>query len=150
MKRILTFVLATIAVIPPVTMAQIYQWKDENGKTIISDKPPVGHVRQQRKLDSSSETPASAVQKTTADRELEFRKRQKDSLESTEKSRKEQQAATEKQQFCEDARRQLQSLQSGERIAMRDDKGERYFLEDAQREQEIAKIRKSMQGQCGE
>lgn len=37
--------------------------------------------------------------------------------------------------MCQHARR-LQSLESGERIARRDDSGERYFLDDTQREQE--------------
>ena len=31
---------------------------------------------------------------------------------------------------------------------MRDDKGERYFMEDAQREQEIASTRQSIQSNC--
>ena len=129
--------------------AQIYQWKDENGKTIISDKPPVGATRLQRKTDSPSPSPSnSSPQQSLADREMEFRKRQKDSQEKEQKAQKEQEQSTQKQEQCANLRRQLQSLESGERIALRNDEGERYFLEDAQREQEIQKARQSYQSSC--
>lgn len=130
------------------TSAQIYQWKDENGKTIISDKPPTGNVIQQKKIDTESSSVAPATQKTAADRELEFRKRQKESKESAEKTSKEQTAAAEQKENCDNGRRHLQVLESGERIAMRDDKGERYFMEDAQRQLEIQKTRKSIEQNC--
>ena len=130
--------------------AQIYQWKDENGKTVISDKPPVGHVRQQRKVESEapaqpSNSAAIPAQRSLAEQEMAFKKRQKESQEKAAKSEKEQAASAEKQENCTNMRRQLSSLESGERIARRDDKGERYFLEDTQREQEIAKLRQAMQ-----
>lgn len=125
--------------------AQIFQWKDENGKTIISDKPPSGNVSQQRKI--ASDSPA-ATQKTSADRELEFRKRLKSSQESAEKAEKEQAASAEKTENCDKARRHLQVLESGERVALRDDKGERYFMDDTQRQQEIEKSRQFVQANC--
>ena len=130
------------------TLAQIYQWKDESGKTILSDKPPPGQIRPQRQLESQPTTPVTQPQKTVADRDLEFRKRQKESQEGAEKSGKEQAAAAERKEVCDNSRRHLQLLESGERIAMRDDKGERYFLEDAQREQELVKARQAVQTNC--
>ena len=102
--------------------------------------------KQQRKLDSASATsPAATSQNSLADKDMEFRKRQKETQEKAAKSEKEQAAAAEKQENCANMQRQLRSLESGERIARRDDNGERYFLEDAQREQEIAKLRQSVQ-----
>ncbi len=146
MKRFALTVAALLAA--TAVNAQIYQWKDENGKTIISDKPPVGFARQPRKIEADPSVASSSPQKTAADRELEFRKRQKESQENTEKANKEQSASAEKKENCESIRRHLQALESGERIGMRDDKGERYFMEDAQREQEIAKVRQTMQTNC--
>ncbi len=129
--------------------AQIYQWKDENGKTVMSDIPPAGRVRQQRQLSGESSTTVTPpAQKSVADRDLEFRKRQKDSQEAEDKTRKEQAAAQDKKENCAATRRYLQTLESGERIALRDDKGERYFMEDAQREAEIAKARQNIRTQC--
>ncbi len=128
--------------------AQVYEWKDENGKTIYSDQAPVGNVRDLRKIDSGSSSASSPAQKSTADREMEFRKRQKEAQENAEKAGKEQSASATKGENCANARRQLQALESGERIAMRDDKGERYFMDDAQRSQEIAKMRQAAQSYC--
>ncbi len=146
MKR-LALVLALSLALP--AGAQIYQWKDANGKTVISDKPPVGQVRQQKTLESGTQAQVqNQKQKSLADRELEFRKRQKESQENSEKAQKEEASATEKRENCANARRQLQVLESGERIALRDEKGERYFMEDAQREQEIAKARRFVDSSC--
>lgn len=147
MKRFALYV--AILLVSSAASAQIYQWKDENGKTIISDKPPVGNARLQKKM--GAETPSSpeaAPQKSLADRELEFRKRQKDSQDKEEKAKKEEAVAAQKQENCAAITRQLRSLESGERIALRNDQGERYFLEDTQREQEIEKARQNFQSMC--
>jgi len=146
MKRhalaIAAFLVAT------ATNAQIYQWKDESGKTVISDKPPAGTTTAVKKVDSASSSSNSSAQKSVADRDMELRKRQKETQESSEKAAKEQAAAAEKAKNCESARRYLQTLESGERIALRDDKGARYFMEDAQREQETASTRQLIQSNC--
>ena len=128
--------------------AQIYQWQDDSGKTIISDKPPLGKVHDLRKVDSGSAASSAASPKSLAERDLEFRKRLKESQESADKAKKEQEAAAERQEQCASASRYLRSLQTGERIALRDEKGERYFMDDAQRAQEIEKARKAVQENC--
>ena len=85
MKR-LALALAAFSVAMSAN-AQIYQWKDEGGKTIISDKPPVGTNTTAKKIDSA--TPAAASnQKTLADRELDMRKRQKEAQDNSEKAAK--------------------------------------------------------------
>ena len=130
-------------------IAQIYQWKDANGKTIISDTPPPGHVKQQRKIETNAAAPAAtAPQKSLAEQDLEFRKRQKDAQDKAAKEEKEQKAETEKKEQCANMRRSLQALESGVRIARYDDNGERSFLGDEQRQEEIAKTRQSMDANC--
>jgi len=146
MKRIAVTVALLLAAV--TASAEIYQWKDKNGKTIISDKPPAGIVVEQKQISSDSATNSTAAPKTTADRELEFRKRQKESQESAEKTQKEQAAASEKQENCTKTRQYLKTLESGERVSLRDDKGERYFMDDAQREQETAKAKQALQTNC--
>jgi hypothetical protein len=146
MKR-LSLAVAALLVATTVN-AQVYEWKDEKGKTVYSDMPPVGATRPYQKIEK--ETPAlnTAPQKTTADRDMDFRKRQKESQEGAGKAQKEQAAVTDKKENCQKARMYLQTLESGERIGMRDDKGERYFMEDAQRQQEIVKAQQSVQATC--
>lgn len=147
MKRFALAVAALFAA--ALANAQVYEWKDEKGKTHFSDKPPVGTPRTQQTLESSASPAASSSpQKTTADRELEFRKRQKESQDSAEKEKKEQAASVDKKESCESALRLLEALESGERIALRDDKGERYYMDDGQREQESAKVRQIIQSNC--
>ena len=148
MKRL---ILASASLIFAASaIAQIYQWKDANGKTIISDKPPVGHVKQQRKIDAPAAAPTSSAnpQKSLAEQDLEFRKRQKDTQDKAAKEEKEQKAETEKKEQCASMRRNLQALESGARIARYDDNGERSFLGDEQRQEEIAKTRQSMETNC--
>lgn len=146
MKRIAIFVASLL--VAGSLNAQIYQWKDESGRTVISDKPPIGHAKNQPKKIDSSVPEQEFKQKTLAERDMEFRKRQKESQETAEKAKKEEADSAEKKENCDNARRQLQTLESGERIAKHDDKGERYYLEEGQREQEIAKIRNFMQSSC--
>ena len=144
-KTVLTLCLVTAAA---VASAQIYRWKDENGRIVFSDKPPEGRTRQQEKLDAPLPSAPGSTQKSLAEQEISFQKRQKEARERAEKTGKEEAAQAEKQEYCTSLRRQLMALESGERIVRRDENGERQFLEDAQREQEIAKVRQSMQNTC--
>jgi len=128
--------------------AQIYQWKDANGKTVISDKPPVGNVRDERKIDAKAPPASAPQQKSVADQEMDFRKRQQEMQDKSEKTKKEENAAAEKKDNCERTRRNLALLESGERLALRDESGERTIMDDAQREREIAKTRQILQSSC--
>ena len=143
------FALAVIALFVAIAAnAQVYEWKDSQGKTHYSDKPPIGTSPVKKIGSAESSAPNSSPQKTTADRELEFRKRQKDAQESAEKAQKEQAASTDRKDNCANARRALEVLESGERIALRNDQGERYYLDDDQRQQETAKARQAIQSNC--
>lgn len=143
------FAFATAVLFAAVAAhAQIYKWQDENNKTVISDRPPVGKVREQKKIEAEASAASGEPAKQAADREMEFRKRQKESQDAAEKGEKEQRAAAERKTQCESARSSLQVLESGERVSMRDKKGERYIIDDAQREQEIARARKSVEANC--
>ncbi|MDR1934659.1 MAG: DUF4124 domain-containing protein [Candidatus Accumulibacter sp.] len=143
----LPLLLAALCVALPAS-AQIYQWKDPSGKTVISDKPPAAGIPLQKKIDAPSPAQTGSPQPSLTDRDLEFRKRQLESQEQAEKAEKEAAAAAKRNENCQVARQQLQTLESGERIALRNDKGERYFMDDARREQEIAKVRDILETTC--
>ena len=147
MKRLALAIAAFL--VTTATSAQIYQWKDESGKTVISDKPPAGSASTVKKVGSAPSSSNPSAQKSTTDRDMEMRKRQQETQENLEKTAKDQAAAAGKAKNCESARRYLQTLESGERIALRDDKGERYFMEDTQREQETASTRQLIESNCG-
>jgi len=146
MKRLALVAATLLAAF--VAQAQIYQWQDENNKTVISDRPPSGKVTGARQIEADTPAESGASGKTLADREMEFRKREKESREGADQAAKDQHLAAQKKEDCENARRSLKLLESGERVAMRDSKGERYYLDDAQRAQEIAKLRADVQASC--
>lgn len=149
MKRRLQAIIAAAALLASApVLTQIYQWKDANGKTVISDKPPSGNVREERRIDAKEPVANPALQQSIADREMDFRKRQKESQEKAEKEKVAANAAAEKRDNCERTKRNLELLESGERVSLRDQNGARYFMDDAQREREIAKARQTLQSSC--
>lgn len=134
--------------------AQIYQYKDAAGRTVLSDRPPPAGAQPAKAhaaangASASEDAPAAPPSKTLADREMEFRKRQQAQREATEKTQKESADKAQRKEECERARRQLRMLESGERVALRDEKGERAFLEDAQRTAEIERTRRIIADVC--
>lgn len=143
------FAFAVVALLAATAAsAQVYEWKDAQGKTHYSDKPPVGKSAVQKMSESESPATSSSAQKTIADREQEFRKRQKDAQESADKTSKEQTASAERKAACDNAHRSLEMLESGERIALRDNQGARYYMDDDQRQQETTKTRQFIQANC--
>jgi hypothetical protein len=131
--------------------AETYRWKDSNGRTMISDTPPPGTTRQSKStyapLPTPPEKPLEAT-KSTADRELEFKKRQQETKEKAEKESKEKIALADKTENCNRARQQLSMLESGQRISSLDSNGERKFMEDPERQKEIEQTRKYLAESC--
>lgn len=129
--------------------SQIYTWKDENGRTVMSDKPPVGNVQSKRIVNTPPSPPASApAPKSLAEKEMEMRKEQQARQEKGKKAEEEASRLAERKENCANAQRHLQLYQSGERIARRSDSGEREFVEDDQRAAETAKAQKAVNDWC--
>lgn len=130
----------------------IYQWKDKSGQYVYSDNPPPGNIPSRRlRRDAVGEVTvqesAPAV-KTTADQELELKKRQQEQAEKQAKADKESADAKTRSQNCEMAKNQLNALESGQRIARFNAQGEREFLDDAQRAAEVDRTRKIIADSC--
>ncbi|RJF96287.1 DUF4124 domain-containing protein [Noviherbaspirillum saxi] len=131
-----------------------YVWLDEKGTKQFSDLPPPVSVppsrilkqpRGARSLEpvatapSASASPGNetAAPMTTAEKNAEFRKRQNERAEKEKKASEEAKLASEKMKQCERAREYHRSLESGERISRKDKDGERSYLTDEQRANEI-------------
>ncbi len=143
--------------------AQTYQWKDASGKTVISDTPPPAGVREKRALGtrqppvvtgSTEPAPAAAPEtasgapQTTAEKEIEFRKRQQEAREKAEKDAKEAAARKEKRETCERARNNYRMLQSDTPVNQAGKDGELKPLDGNQRRQEMERTRRIMQEAC--
>lgn len=130
----------------------IYQWKDKTGQYVYSDNPPPGNIPSRMlRRDAVGEInapPPTTGSKTTADRELELKKRQQDQDEKQAKSDKDGADGKSKAQNCDLAKNQLAALESGQRVARFNAQGEREFLDDAQRTAEVERTRKIIAESC--
>ncbi len=133
----------------PLAFGQIYSWRDAEGKVHYSDVPPTDSVNV-RKI-----TPSGAVSGDTgnarrdlAQKEMEFKKRQLDAAEAGAKVEKEKIDAEDRDKNCTQAKSYLRALESGERISRSNEKGERAFLDDQSRSQEIVSTRRAIESWC--
>ena len=151
-----------------------WAWKDSNGRTVYSDRPPPPEikpgsiVRQPSTQTLANPAPASGplddakpsdakgadgkaapnAPKTVAEREMEFRKRQQERADSEKKAAEEQTKSAAKTAECDRARGYLKSLEDGIRITRTDASGNREFLDDTQRAAEVDRTRKIIQSTC--
>ena len=143
-----------------------YVWIDEKGTKQFSDLPPPNSTPKNRILktpfrtqepavvskDSSEEVASNAatqnekLQKpvTTASKNEDYMKRKLEQEEKDKKAATEKQAASDKAKNCERARAYQQSLDSGVRISNTDKNGERSFMTDSQRAQEMADVKRAL------
>ena len=149
---LIAFALTTLSLLP-IAHGQTYRWVDAEGRVRITDTPPPGNVKAQKSSSSgitspSSGSAASTPSKSTAEKDMDFKKRQKDGKEKSDKDAKEQSAAAEKSENCERARSALTGLESGQRISTTDSKGEKSFLDDEQRQKEIERAQRAVSDFC--
>jgi Domain of unknown function (DUF4124) len=126
-----------------VAQAEIYQWKDANGKTQYSDQPPTD--RQARVVNRTSlpvatlgdEGKASTDknvdkggEKTLEGKDLEYRKRKLTEQDLEKKQKTADTEGAQKKQACANSRNNLKTLEEGGRIFERDAKGEKQYMDD--------------------
>jgi hypothetical protein len=147
--------IALIALLAPFAAhGQLLKCVSPDGRVEYASECPPGAKEVQTGIRSTREGPsssgaASPQQKSIAEREAEFRKRQ---MESADAQKKEEAKATElaqNRENCERARIYLRSLQEGQRISQIDPKtGERVYVEDSQRPAEIARAQQAADSWC--
>ena len=153
MQRASLLVLSLMFALP--VGAEVYQWRDAEGRVHYSDIPPsTGELRTLRSASApatsavTTDSAAAPKTKTTAERELEFRQRLAEKSEAQAKAEDEQKEAADRQRTCEQARNQLTALRSGQRITTFNSKGEREYLDDAARATEIERTEKLAADAC--
>jgi hypothetical protein len=164
-----------LAFAPPVS-AQIYQWKDKDGRTHFSDRPPPEQQGIQMKAPKRAQPMADPARPDEAEttenaergaqpaatatpapvkgsspseqRDEEFRKRRAAAAEAREKAEKDAARLEQREQNCQRARAQHAALSSGQRIAQPTEDGGRKFLNDEERAAEIARTEEMIQAFC--
>jgi Domain of unknown function (DUF4124) len=124
---------------PWLPQADIYQWKDAEGRTQYSDQPPsdrparliksgVSAEKVAEKTDTGSEEKAEKKgPKSLQEKDQESRKRK---IEAEKAEKEVAEKAAEQKTNCAQARGQMKTMEEGGRIYKRDEKGEKNYLDD--------------------
>jgi hypothetical protein len=133
--------------------AQINKCLDKSGKVVgYGNECPDGSLSEQSGVKGAPSTSAPAAasqQKSLAERDADFRKRQIEKQEAAAKAEKKTAETEQRQRACDDAQAYLKSLQAGQRISRTDAKtGERTFLGDAEYPKEIANAERVASTNC--
>lgn len=149
--RQLVVLITSLCICAVVSAAEIYSWKDKDGRINYSDVPPPA-PNQPRTVGSTEPTQPvraeGAAPRGPADLEVELRKREAEKNQVAAKEQKKLAEAEEGRANCEQARNALSGLESGQRIARFNAAGEREYLDDAQIAAEIERARKAVASWC--
>ena len=147
--------IAFLVLLAPVAaQGQLLKCIGKDGRVEYATQCPPGTQEQQTGIKSTREGPsssgaASPQQKSIAEREADFRKRQMEAQDARQKDEKKTAEDQERRASCEQAQTYLKSLQVGNRIARIDPKtGERVFLEDSNRPAEVARAQRAVDSNC--
>lgn len=140
--------LACATLASAAAVAQVYQWKDESGRTVISDSPPPGKYKAKREQSAAPVAASAPVAVTSAEKEIEFKKRQQDAKEKADREAKEKAAADARKQDCAQAQQALRVLESNERVATINEKGEREIYDAQRRKAETDRARAAVAEWC--
>ena len=169
MKLLRAIVLGMAFVLPVVGFAQ-WQWIDKDGRKVFSDQSPPADIPAQNIIRQPGPkgrsmavvepaAPASAVTVTAKpampapklsgkDKELEDKKKQAEAAEAERKKAQEDEYAKLRSDNCARAKSSKASFDSGVRISRTNEKGEREFLDDAQRASETKRLEGIIASDC--
>lgn len=139
-----------LAVVP--AHGQLLKCIGKDGRVEYAAQCPAGTKEQATGIRNAPGSPSpgtTSKPKSMAEKEADFRKRQTEQAEAQGKQQKEAAETAQRQRACEEARNYLAGLEGGARITRVDPKtGERVFLEDDARAQEVGRARQSVQANC--
>jgi hypothetical protein len=141
-----------------IAAAQILECVDAKGRKEFANQCPPGTTESRKIMKSGVSSPsgggssapaATGGQKSIAEQDAEFRKRQTERQEAESKAGKERAETDNRRAQCEQSQAQLRALEDGQRMVKTDPKtGERIFIQDDDRPREIDQARKAVQTWC--
>ena len=170
-RRFFPAVITTLLVVLAQPASAQWMWKDAGGHVIASDQPPppgtpqADILKQPRKRAAStvvapadaekdgSRADTKADQKTQApkslaDRDLDAKQQAKADADAAKKAEDDANRAKAMQANCSAVRSNLAALQAGGRAARYNEKGEKVYIDDAQRQDEINKQQAQVAQYC--
>ena len=125
--------------------AQIYKWVDKDGKVQYSDSPPPAAQTKQLNINSSAPTGSAAAAASGGKGPDAVAKDPQDTAKKNEEAAK---LAAANEVRCKQAKVEFDTMQQETRISRINDKGERYYMTDEQREAEKARAARAMDESC--
>jgi len=144
-----TTIALLIMMLPGLALAQINKCLDASGKVVgYGSQCPAGTRAEQTTI-KNAPAASPAPQKSLAERDADFRKRQMEAQEAKAKAEKSSADAAQRKRACQDAQGYLKNLQEGQRIRTTDPKtGERGYLGDSEYPKEIARAKRNIADYC--
>lgn len=149
-----TAIAILVLLVPFAAHGQLLKCIGTDGRVEYATECPPGAkevdtgIRATREGPSSSGA-ASPQQKSIAEQEAAFRRRQMESAEAQKKEAAKAAEMAQNRENCERARTYLRSLQEGQRISQIDPRtGERVYLEDTGRPAAIARAQSAVDSNC--
>lgn len=154
----------------PLAASAQWQWLDNSGRKVFSDQPPPPDIAPNRILRTGRGAAATAMQQQAAtqapaaaptaaagnlpkptgkDKELEAKKKEKDAADQAKKKAEEEKVAAMRAENCTRARNAKATFDSGLRVVRTNDKGEREFMDEAQRATEVKHLNDVIARDCG-
>jgi hypothetical protein len=141
--------LFVIALCAGTAAAQMYSWKDADGKVHYSDQPPPSNTPARKVAPATApSTNPTAARQSFVEQEADSRKKQKEAQEAAKKAETDQANAEAKRVNCERARASLQGIESGQVRFTTGANGERIGLDGAARDAELANARSAVDNWC--
>ena len=162
MKKTRSLLLSVLCAAPLLAFAQ-WQWVDNAGRRVFSDQPPPADIAPNRILKQPGQRgpalapPETAAPATTAaalpkpsgtDPVLERKRKEAEAAEAAKKKAADEKFAQAKAENCARAKESKATLDSGHRIARMNEKGEKEFLDDKQRDAEVKRIQTIIARDC--
>jgi hypothetical protein len=138
-------------------------WKDAAGHVIASDQPPPADTPSARIIkqprpratntlpppkDPAADPAKADGPKSLADRDLDAKQQEKTAAEAAKKAADDAARAQALQENCRTVRGNLAALQAGGRAARFNEKGEKIYIDDSQRQDEINKQQAQVAQNC--
>jgi len=162
MKLLRLTLLGLACTLPAAGFAQ-WQWIDNDGRKVFSDRSPPASIPAKNILRQPGvkgtpvaaepaaepvKVQASAPKITGKDKQLEEKKKQVEAAEAEKKKAEEEQLAKARADNCARAKRAKGGFDSGVRMARTNDKGEREIMDDAARAAESKRLQGIIASDC--
>lgn len=141
--------IASLLALPLIATAQVYSWKDANGKMHYSDQPPADQAAKSRRLESApAPEDSDTASQSWADKRQEAAKQAAEAKDKAAQTAKDKERDAIRQQNCERARQNLQGLESGQIRFRMGASGEREALDGDVREAELQNAQRAVDSNC--